>query len=56
MSSSTKKSPAEVLTSVSSIDDPSRLADTIAAHMALKLDSKAKVLEIQNFDVSASSI
>ncbi len=43
-----KKIPGEVLTSVSGIDDPSRLADTIAAHMALKLDEKQKVLEIQN--------
>jgi ATP-dependent Lon protease len=42
-----KKIPGEVLTSVSGIDDPSRLADTIAAHMALKLDEKQKVLEIQ---------
>lgn len=43
-----KKIPGEVLTSVSSIDDPSRLADTIAAHMVLKLDEKQKILEIQN--------
>ncbi len=43
-----KKIPGEVLTSVSGIDDPSRLADTIAAHMTLKLDEKQKVLEIQN--------
>ncbi len=43
-----KKIPGEVLTSVSGIDDPSRLADTIAAHMALKLDEKQKVLEIRN--------
>ncbi len=43
-----KKIPGEVLTSVSGIDDPSRLADTIAAHMALKLNEKQKVLEIQN--------
>ncbi|MFO1371015.1 MAG: endopeptidase La [Candidatus Competibacteraceae bacterium] len=43
-----KKIPGEVLTSVSGIDDPSRLADTIAAHMTLKLDEKQKILEIQN--------
>ena len=43
-----KKIPGEVLTSVSGIDDPSRLADTIAAHMVLKLDEKQKVLEIQS--------
>jgi ATP-dependent Lon protease len=41
-----KKVPPEVLTSLSSIDDASRLADTMAAHMALKLDEKQRVLEI----------
>jgi ATP-dependent Lon protease len=43
-----KKVPAEVLTSISSIDEPSRLADTMAAHMALKLDEKQHVLEMDN--------
>ncbi|MEJ2692915.1 MAG: endopeptidase La [Candidatus Thiodiazotropha sp.] len=43
-----KKVPPEVLTSLSSIDDPSRLADTIAAHMSLKLDEKQHVLEMPN--------
>ena len=41
-----KKVPPEVLTSVSSIEEPSRLADTIAAHMALKIDEKQTVLEM----------
>ena len=41
-----KKVPPEVLTSLSSIDDPSRLADTMAAHMALKLEEKQNVLEM----------
>jgi ATP-dependent Lon protease len=41
-----KKVPPEVLTSLSSIDDASRLADTMAAHMALKLDEKQRVLEM----------
>jgi len=41
-----KKVPPEVLTSLSSIDDPSRLADTMAAHMALKLPEKQNVLEM----------
>ena len=41
-----KKVPPEVLTSLSSIDDPSRLADTMAAHMSLKLDEKQHVLEM----------
>lgn len=43
-----KKVPPEILTSLSGIDDPSRLADTIAAHMSLKLDDKQAILEIQN--------
>ncbi len=43
-----KKIPGEVLSSISSIEDPIRLADTIAAHMTLKLDEKQKVLEIQD--------
>ncbi|HXK55648.1 MAG TPA: endopeptidase La, partial [Gammaproteobacteria bacterium] len=46
-----KKVPPEVLTSLSSIDDPSRLADTMAAHMSLKLDEKQAVLEMA--DISA---
>jgi len=43
-----KKVPPEILTSLSSIDDPSRLVDTIAAHMALKVDEKQTVLEIES--------
>ncbi|MBT8429121.1 MAG: endopeptidase La, partial [Gammaproteobacteria bacterium] len=43
-----KKVPPEVLTSLASIDEPSRLADTMAAHMALKLDEKQHVLEMFN--------
>ena len=43
-----KKVPPEILTSLSGIDDPSRLADTIAAHMSLKLDEKQEILEIQH--------
>jgi len=41
-----KKVPAEVITSLSGIDEPGRLADTIAAHMALELPQKQAVLEI----------
>ncbi|MBQ0743609.1 MAG: endopeptidase La [Pseudomonas sp.] len=41
-----KKVPAEVLSSLSSIDDPSRLVDTMAAHLTLKLDQKQAILEI----------
>ncbi|WDE13623.1 endopeptidase La [Thalassomonas haliotis] len=43
-----KKIPPEVLTSVSGIDDPEQLADTMAAHMPLKLLDKQKVLEIND--------
>ncbi len=43
-----KKVPPEILTSLSGIDEPGRLADTVAAHMALKLSEKQKVLEIQD--------
>ena len=43
-----KKIPPEILTSLSGIEDPSRLADTVAAHMALKLVEKQKVLELNN--------
>ncbi len=41
-----KKVPPEILTSVSSIEEPGRLADTISAHLALKLPEKQKILEI----------
>ncbi|GAB4087735.1 endopeptidase La [Hydrogenophaga soli] len=41
-----KKIPSEILTSIASIDDPGRLADTIAAHLPLKLESKQEVLDI----------
>ncbi len=43
-----KKVPPEILTSLSSIDNPSRLVDTIAAHMSLKIDEKQKILEIED--------
>jgi ATP-dependent Lon protease len=41
-----KKIPPEILTSISSIDDPGRLADTIAAHLPLKLENKQSVLDL----------
>lgn len=41
-----KKIPNEVMTSLNNIDEPSRLADTIAAHMSLKLDQKQSILEM----------
>jgi len=43
-----KKVPPEVLTSLASIDEPARLADTMAAHMSLKLEEKQQVLEMAN--------
>ena len=43
-----KKIPPEILTSISSIDDPGRLADTIAAHLPLKLENKQQVLDLAN--------
>lgn len=41
-----KKIPAEVVTSLSGIDEPGRFADTIAAHMTLELPQKQEILEI----------
>ena len=41
-----KKIPLEVVTTVNSIDDNDRLADTIASHMTLSLSQKQEVLEI----------
>jgi len=46
-----KKVPAEVLSSLNSIDEPGRLVDTMAAHMALKIEQKQEILEI--IDLSA---
>jgi ATP-dependent Lon protease len=43
-----KKVPPEILTSLSGIDEPGRLADTVAAHMALKLSEKQRILEVQD--------
>ena len=41
-----KKVPTEVLTSLTGIDEPGRLADTIAAHMSVDLEEKQRILEI----------
>ncbi len=43
-----KKVPPEILTSLAGIDEPGRLADTVAAHMALKLSEKQRILEVQD--------
>ena len=45
-----KKVPAEVLSSLAAIDEPSRLVDTMAAHMALKIEQKQDILEIIELD------
>src|SRR5205085_273488 len=43
-----KKIPPEILTSLSGIDDGGRLADTVAAHLPLKLEQKQEILEMQD--------
>ena len=43
-----KKVPPEILSSLSSIDDASRLADTIAAHLSVGLDQKQQLLEVES--------
>jgi len=43
-----KKIPPEILSALASIDDPGRLADTVAAHMTLKLEEKQAILEMDN--------
>jgi ATP-dependent Lon protease len=45
-----KKIPPEVLVSLSAIDEPARLADTIASHLNLKIDQKQELLEIDLVD------
>ena len=42
-----KKVPPEVLVSINQIEDPSKLADTIASHLALKISDKQELLEIE---------
>jgi len=41
-----KKIPPEVITSISSIDEPGRLVDTISSHMSLPLEEKQNLLEL----------
>ena len=43
-----EKLAPEILTSLSGIEDPSRLADTVAAHLSLKIEEKQKILEIEH--------
>jgi ATP-dependent Lon protease len=51
-----KKIPSEILTSISSIDDVGRLADTIAAHLPLKLESKQEVLDLASVNDRLSNL
>ncbi len=41
-----KKVPPEVLVSINQIDDPAKLADTIASHLSIKLEKKQELLEV----------
>ncbi len=43
-----KKVPPEILASLTGIDDPGRLADTIAAHLSVKIEQKQAILEIES--------
>ncbi len=43
-----EKLAPEILTSLGGIEDPSRLADTVAAHLSLKIDEKQKLLQIEH--------
>jgi ATP-dependent Lon protease len=51
-----KKIPPEILSSISSIDDPGRLADTIAAHLPLKLESKQVILDLSSIKARLESL
>lgn len=50
------KIPPEVLNSLSGIDDPSRLADTMAAHMTLKVNEKQAILEASDVEKRLESL
>ena len=43
-----KKIPPEVIVSINQIEDPAKLADTIASHLTLKIEDKQKILEIES--------
>ncbi|MCH8303035.1 MAG: endopeptidase La, partial [Proteobacteria bacterium] len=51
-----KKVPPEILTSLSGIDEAGRLADTVAAHMTLKLAEKQRILELCDIKVRLEQI
>jgi ATP-dependent Lon protease len=50
------KIPPEILTSLAGIDDPDRLADTIAAHLSLKIEEKQEILGMQSVQVRLERI
>ncbi len=43
-----KKIPPEVIVSINQIDDPSKMADTIASHLSLKIEEKQDILSLAN--------
>ncbi|PAV47530.1 endopeptidase La [Pseudomonas sp. HAR-UPW-AIA-41] len=51
-----KKVPAEVLSSLNSIDEPGRLVDTMAAHMALRIEQKQAILEITDLTLRVEHV
>jgi len=51
-----RKIPQEILTSLSGIEEPSRLTDTIAAHLPLKVSQKQEILEMQIFFCHLNSL
>ncbi|PKM11226.1 MAG: endopeptidase La [Gammaproteobacteria bacterium HGW-Gammaproteobacteria-3] len=50
------KIPPEVLNALAGIDDPSRFADTVAAHMTLKIQDKQSMLESANIELRLESL
>ncbi len=51
-----RKIPAEIMASILAIEDGSRLGDTIAAHLSIKLDEKQRLLEVQNLPKRLESL
>jgi ATP-dependent Lon protease len=51
-----KKIPPEVLVSINQIEDASKLADTVASHLALKISEKQKLLEVVSITERLESV
>lgn len=51
-----KKIPPEVISSVGQLEDGSRVADTVASHLTLKLSEKQKILEIQDVEARLEKV